>query len=38
VHLKALSKLSSLDLSNTRVTGAGVKNLQQALPNLHLRR
>ena len=32
VHLKGLTKLERLDLSDTKVTDAGVKKLQQALP------
>ncbi len=31
-HLKRLTKLQSLYLQNTKVTDAGVKKLQQALP------
>jgi hypothetical protein len=37
-HLKGLTKLSSLELANTQVTDAGVKQLQQALPNLKINR
>jgi Leucine-rich repeat (LRR) protein len=35
-HLKGLAKLSFLDLTKTRVTDAGVKGLQQALPSLKI--
>jgi Leucine-rich repeat (LRR) protein len=37
-HLKGLTKLSTLDLSNTRVSDAGVNELQQTLPNLRITR
>jgi len=33
VHLKGLIKLETLDLSGTAITGAGVADLQKALPN-----
>ena len=33
VHLKGLTKLEVLVLRRTKVTPAGVKQLQQALPN-----
>jgi len=33
VHLKGLGNLKALDLSATRVTDDGVKQLQEALPN-----
>jgi hypothetical protein len=35
-HLKALTKLSALDLDNTHVTDAGVNKLKRALPRLKL--
>ncbi len=38
VHLKALINLSSLDLLGTRVSDAGVKEQQQALPSLKIAR
>ena len=37
-HLKGLTKLQSLNLLGTKVTNAGVKNLQQALPKCHIDR
>ena len=33
VHLKGLTKLGTLNLTDTKVTAAGVKDLQAALPN-----
>ena len=33
VHLKGLTNLQSLSLISTKVTDAGVKDLQAALPN-----
>ncbi len=36
VHLKGLRSLRSLDLSGTKVTDAGVADLQRALPNLEI--
>jgi hypothetical protein len=35
-HLKAMTKLSDLNLTLTQVTDAGVKDLEQALPSLHI--
>ena len=32
-HLKVLTKLDWLQFRNTKVTAAGIKQLQQALPN-----
>lgn len=34
VHLKGMTNLSKLNLFGFEVTDAGVKELQQALPNL----
>ena len=36
-HLPQLQKLKILDLDQTKVTPAGVKQLQQSLPNLEVR-
>ena len=36
-HLKGLTKLESLLLYSTKVTNAGVKQLQQALPNCKIK-
>ena len=38
VHLKGLSNLQDLDLGGTKVTDAGVKKLQQALPKCKIER
>ena len=35
-HLKGLTKLQELDVIRTRVSAAGVKKLQQALPKCHI--
>ena len=35
-HLKGLTQLQKLDLANTKVTDAGVKDLQKALPKLEI--
>jgi hypothetical protein len=32
-HLKGLTRLQTLDVSNARISIEGVKKLQQALPN-----
>ena len=37
VHLKGLTKLESLDLSRTKITDAGIAELQQALPNCKIK-
>jgi hypothetical protein len=36
VHLKALTQLQCLSVRNTKVTAAGVKELQQALPKCEI--
>jgi len=36
VHLKELISLQWLDLSSTKVTKAGVKELSKALPNCNI--
>jgi WD40 repeat protein len=36
-HLSALARLTELDLNGTKVTAAGVEELQKALPNLAIR-
>jgi hypothetical protein len=35
-HLKRLSNLRTLNLAGTKVTDAGVKDLQEALPKLQI--
>ena len=37
VHLKGLTSLQMLNLSNTKVTDAGVKELQAAFPNCRIK-
>ena len=37
VHLKGLTNLERLDLRKTQVTDVGVKELNEALPNCHIR-
>jgi hypothetical protein len=37
-HLKGLNKLQTLGLAETKVTDAGVKKLQQALPKCKIER
>ena len=36
VHLKALTNLRQLDLDGTKVTDAGVQDLQEALPRVKI--
>ena len=38
VHLKRMTNLSKLEIRGTRVTDAGVRELQQALPGLTIYR
>ena len=38
VHLKGLTKLQELDLHNTKITNAGIADLQKALPNCQIRK
>ena len=38
VHLKGLTKLQVLRLAGTKITDAGVAELQQALPNCEIRK
>jgi hypothetical protein len=38
VHLRVLTKLQNLNLSNTQVTDAGVAELKGALPNVRIDR
>ena len=37
VHLQDLTELTQLDLSNTKVTDAGIAELQQSLPNCKIK-
>ena len=38
VHLKGLSKLESLNLNGTKITDAGVKSIQESLPDCKIDR
>ena len=38
VHVKEMTNLQSLDLNSTKVTDAGIAELQQALPNCKIKK